>query len=99
MAGASQNNRRIFIHLEKVRLSVNLHKSKFSPATVNFLCHTVGQRYVKLIIAKVEAIINYPVLTNKKQLMRFLGMIGFYRKLCKSFSAIVSPLTDLFYKK
>ena len=45
-------------------LSVNLHKSEFGQATVNFLGHIVGQGYVKPVIAKMEAIINYPAPGN-----------------------------------
>jgi hypothetical protein len=35
-------------------------------------------------MAKVDAINNFPNPTNKKQLMRFLGMIGFYTKFCSN---------------
>lgn len=55
----------------------------------------MDQGYVNPIIAKVESIINYPVPTDKKQLMKFLGIVGFYKKFCKIFSTVVSPLTDL----
>ena len=34
----------------------------------------VGQGQVKPVTAKVEAIINYPVPSNKKEIMSFLGM-------------------------
>ena len=37
--------------------------------------------------AKVEAITKFPVPTGKKQLMRFLGMAGYYRKFCKNFDS------------
>ncbi|MCG7878899.1 MAG: hypothetical protein N0C90_21585, partial [Candidatus Thiodiazotropha endolucinida] len=30
-----------------------------------------------------------------RQLMRFLGMAGYYRKLCNNFSVIAEPLTNL----
>ena len=44
----------------------------------------MGHGQVKPIEAKVEAISNFPVPTCKRQLMRFLGMAGYYRKLCRS---------------
>ena len=34
----------------------------------------------------------------KRQLMRFLGMAGYYRKFCKNFSGIAEPLTNLLKK-
>ena len=52
---------------------------------------------MKPITTKVDAIKNFPVPSNKKELMRFLGMAGYYR-FCKNFSVIVKPLTDLLYK-
>ena len=49
-------------------------------------------------MSKVDAINNFPTPTNKKQLMRFLGMIGFYRKFCSNFATVVQPLTHLLRK-
>ena len=49
--------------------------------------------------SKVEAISDFPVPTSKRQLMRFLGMAGYYRKFCNNFSAIAEPLTNLLGKK
>ena len=48
-----------------------------------------------LIKPKVKSIINYLIPENKKSLMRFLGMAGYYRKFCKNFSEITAPLTEL----
>ena len=98
MGGASRDNEEIFLLLEWSNLSVNLHKSEFGQATLKFLGHIVEHGYVRPVIAKVGAIINYPAPTNCKQLMRFLDMVGFYRKFCRNFVEIVSPLTDLLKK-
>ena len=66
---------------------MNLIKSDFEHAHVTYLGHVVGQGQVKPVTAKVKAIINYPVPSNKKELMSFLGMSGYYRKFCKNFSS------------
>jgi hypothetical protein len=87
-----------FDRLSKPNLTVNLNKSEFCQATVDYLGHTVGVGQVKPIMAKVDAINNFPTPTNKKQLMRFLGMIGFYRKFCSNFATVVQPLTHLLRK-
>lgn len=55
----------------------------------------MGQGQVRPVQAKVEAIVGYPVPTTKKELMRFLGLVGYYRNFCKNFSTVVAPLTDL----
>ena len=45
--------------------------------------------------AKVQAIWDFPVPQNRRQLMRILGMNGFYRKFVPNFATVTAPLTDL----
>ena len=59
----------------------------------------MGHGQVKPIEAKVGAISDFPVSTCKRQLMRFLGMAGYYRKFCSKFSVIAEPLTCLLSKR
>ena len=58
----------------------------------------MGQGCVKPVDAKVKAISEFPEPTCKRQLMRFLGMAGYYRKFCSNFSVIAAPLTNLLRK-
>ena len=53
---------------------------------MTFLGHIIGNGQVKSIHAKIQAIVNYPVPKDKKELMCFLGMIGYYRRFCHNFS-------------
>ena len=93
-----QRIRKFFDRLSKGKLTVNLAKTEFCHATVTFLGHLVGQGQVKPLEAKVNAISEFPVPKCKRQLMRFLGMAGYYRKFCKNFSGIAEPLTNLLKK-
>ena len=93
-----QRIRKFFDRLSKAKLTVNLAKTEFCHATVTFLGHLVGQGQVKPLEAKVSAISEFPVPKCKRQLMRFLGMAGYYRKFCKNFSGIAEPLTNLLKK-
>ena len=93
-----QRIRAFFNRLSDAKLTVNLAKSEFCHATLTFLGHVVGQGQVKPICAKVEAISVFPVPSCKRQLMRFLGMAGYYRKFCNNFSVIAEPLTNLLKK-
>ena len=54
----------------------------------------MGHGKITPIEAKVEAISDFPEPTCKRQLMRFLGMAGYYRKFCNNFSVIAEPLTE-----
>ena len=58
----------------------------------------MGQGQVKPLEAKVSAISEFPVPKCNRQLMRFLGMAGYYRKFCKNFSDIAESLTNLLKK-
>lgn len=49
--------------------------------------------------AKIKAITEFPIPTNKRELRRFLGMAGFYRKFCPNFAQIAIPLTNLLSEK
>ena len=93
-----QRIRNFFDRLSKAKLTVNLAKTEFCHATVTFLEHLVGQGQVKPLEAKVNAISEFPVPKCKRQLMRFLGMAGYYRKFCTNFSGIAEPLTNLLKK-
>ena len=94
-----QTIRNLFDRLSEATLTVNLTKSEFRHANLTFLGHMVGQGQVKPVEAKVEAILDFPVPSGKRQLMRFLGMAGYYRKFCNNFSVIAEPLTNVLGKR
>ena len=50
-------------------------------------------------MAKLAAIALFPPPTDRKSLMRFLGMAGFFRRFCQNFADVVSPLTNLLKKE
>jgi len=60
---------------------------------VTFLGHVVGQGEIAPVMAKV-AITTFPVPANKHELMKFLGISGYYRKFCWNFSVIVDKVTE-----
>ncbi|XP_076037679.1 uncharacterized protein LOC143023085 [Oratosquilla oratoria] len=80
-------------------LTVNLAKSEFGHARITFLGHVVGKGEVQPIAAKITAILQYPAPSDKKGVMRLLGMVGYYRRFCPNFSSVVAPLTDLLSTK
>ena len=94
-----QRIRELFRRLAAAKMTVNLAKSEFGGASVSFLGHVVGSGHVRPLSAKVEAILAFPTPTNRKELMRFLGMAGYYRRFCHNFSDVVAPLTNLLRKE
>lgn len=55
----------------------------------------VGQEGIKPDIAKIAAVADWPVPANLLELMRFLGLTGYFRALIKDYARLVLPLTDL----
>lgn len=66
----------------------NLANCEFAKATVTYLGKVVEQGQVLLVKAKVLAVNQFPIPTTKKELSCFLGMAGYYRGPCKSFTTV-----------
>jgi hypothetical protein len=90
--------RELFERFSKATLTINLLKSEFGCATVTYLGYEVGQGHVRPVRAKISVILDFPRPTSKRQLMRFLGMAGYYRKFCPNFSSVSEPMTALLKK-
>lgn len=74
---------------------MNLVKSDFCRATVQYLGHIVGSGRIVPSTAKIDAMQHLPVPTNRKALQRIIGTVGYYRKFVPNLSTIAAPLTDL----
>ena len=59
----------------------------------------MGQGQVKPVETEVEAISDFSVPSDKRHLMGFFCMDGYYRKFCNNFSIIADPLTNLLGKR
>ncbi|XP_063061560.1 uncharacterized protein LOC134454470 isoform X2 [Engraulis encrasicolus] len=90
--------RQLFSRLAQAKLTVNLAKCEFARATVTYLGKVVGQGSVRPVRSKVLAIDALAPPANRRQLMSFLGMVGYYRSFCPNFSSVVAPLTNLLKK-
>lgn len=84
----------LLTRLAEACLTVNLAKSQFAKAKGKYLGKEVGQGEVRPIQAKVVAIQHFPPPSTKKELMRFLGMVGYYWGFSRSLicSRILSSL-------
>ena len=61
--------------------------------SINFLCFLVSLDGIKPTKDKTEELKSFSYPNDSKGLRRFLGMVGFYRKLIPNFSEIVLPLS------
>ena len=93
-----QGIRELFQKLTDVGLTINLLKSESGKGQVTYLGYVVGSGQVKPVVAKVQSIIDFPIPTCKPDIMRLLGVAGYYRRVCPNFSDVVVFLTDLLSK-
>ena len=73
----------MFAHTYKAGLKVNTGKSCFSAHKFEYLGYQVTRDGVTPIPNKFEAIQDLAVPKTYKQLTQFIGMINFYREMCK----------------
>lgn len=74
--------REVFARLSGASLTLKLAKCEFGKGTVLYLGQQVGQGQVRPVDAKISAITAFPTPTTRRELRRFLGMAGYYRRFC-----------------
>lgn len=88
----------VALHLRKANLTINIEKSKFVLKQVKYLGHLIGHGTIRTDPDKVQAIRDFPLPKSVRQLRRFLGICGWYRRFVRNFASITSPLTDMLQK-
>ncbi|GFU71201.1 retrovirus-related Pol polyprotein from transposon 297 [Trichonephila clavipes] len=79
-------------------LEINLKKCQFLKNKMEFLGRIIENGRLFPSPSKSKAVINYPDLKNIKEVRRFLGLTGYFRKFLPSYSTIAKPLSDLLRK-
>ena len=80
--------------LHENHLRISLDKCSFINENIEFLGCSISAEGVKPTQKKLYEISDFSEPTDSKSLRRFLGMVGFYRRLVPKFATIVLPLTE-----
>lgn len=90
---------KVFEKLKMANLTINMKKSLFCRNELKYLGYVVDRFGLRTDPSKVDVILNFPVPKEVKDVKRFLGMAGWYRRFIHNFSKIARPLTRLTSKK
>ena len=90
--------RAVFRKLQEHQLFAKKSKCLFGELSIEYLGHIISAVGVAIDPKKVEAVANWPIPRNLKQLRGVLGLSGYYRRFVKSYGVVSKPLTELLKK-
>jgi len=96
--GGIQRLEKFFRILKESGLTLRYDKCKFLQSEITLLGHIVNKDGITPGENKLSAIKNFKVPNNVKDVRRFLGLTGFFRKFVENYSLIIRPLTRLLRK-
>ena len=85
----------IFNRLREAGLKLKLQKCSFFKKHIQYLGHLISDEGIQPLPEKLESIAKMPIPKNAKQVKRFLGLVGYYRKFVPRFADISRILTKL----
>ena len=85
----------VFQRLHEHGLKLKPSKCELFRSHVLYLGHVVSKEGIHTDPSKIEAVQNWPVPQCTKDVRKFLGFTGYYRRFIKGYAAIARPLNDL----
>jgi hypothetical protein len=85
----------VLLRLQKAGLKLKPSKCELFQDKVNYLGHVVSSQGIATDPKKVEAVKEWPIPKNIKELQAFLGLAGYYRQYIQDYATIAKPLTLL----
>jgi hypothetical protein len=93
-----QHLQQVFEILNQQKFFLKESKCVFGQQQLEYLGHLISGEGVATEPSKIVVVQQWPVPVDIKQLRRFLGLTGYYRRFIKHYSMISSPLTALLKK-
>ena len=89
---------KIFQKLINANIKLRKEKCKFVQTQVEYLGFIISHGQQRPAPKKLKAVKEYPEPASTKEVQRFLGLAGWYRRFIPKFSRIAEPLTRLLRK-
>ena len=87
--------RQVLDRLREMKLYCKPSKCEFFMKSINFVGHLISHNEIHMEPGKLQAVRDWPVPKNIKDLRSFLGFCNFYRRFVHRFASIAESLTDL----
>ena len=81
--------------LNKIGMVVNKDKCEFFKREISVLGLIVSEKGIKPDTERIKAIQDFKIPETKRELMSFIGLVGYCRKFIKNLSILSKPLYDL----
>jgi DNA-dependent RNA polymerase auxiliary subunit epsilon len=88
----------VLARLEAATIRLNIAKSKFASAAIEFLGWRIDGNRMSIVKAKQEGLMNLKPPKDKKDVGKFLAHMTYYRPGIKDYAKRVEPLTRLLRK-
>jgi transposase InsO family protein len=85
--------------LVKAGLRANLEKSHFCRKELKYLGYILDESGLRTDPEKVAAVVNFPAPKTLRELRRFIGMCGWYRRFIEDFATLIAPMSELLKTK
>ena len=81
--------------LRREELYARLSKYSFRLRSIPFLGHIITGEGISVDPKKIQAVTDWPAPKTTKQVRRFVGIAGYYRRFVNDFSKLAAPMTKL----
>ena len=85
----------VFQRIRDIGLKLSPKKCHFFQKKIKCLGHVMSEQGISCDPKKTSAVSSWPTPTNAKDVQKFLGFTGFYRRFIQDYAKVAGPLTEL----